>query len=109
MTNEEQQESRFTFETSLDFLGISSYKDRILKAGLEGKEDHHLEDYISIADMYDADETPEGEINLGAQQFTIWFKDMVLYAEMEWEDSESIFRCISAYLLKTLSSQNMDV
>ena len=69
------------FNEALQKLGIEEYAERIFNSNSHG-ELFHLQDYILLAEHYNA------------KEFVPWFTDVVKMAEKQWERPESVFQHI---------------
>jgi hypothetical protein len=82
--------NKMTFEEALKKLGIEEYAERIFNSNSRG-EIFHLEEYINMAELL-----PDHVI----EKFPAWFRDVVKFAEENWERPESVFQHIQRIMLQ---------
>ncbi|WP_044403385.1 hypothetical protein [Lacinutrix sp. Hel_I_90] len=78
---------------ALIILGIEEFSDRIINSNSQG-ELFHLVQYFVIAEAL-------GETDW----FANWFKEIVTFAEAEWERPESVFQHIHKLLIENFKNQ----
>ena len=80
------------FKEALTILGIEEYAERIFNSNSHG-ELFHLQQYFALAET------------LGKTDwFADWFKQIVEFAEKEWERPESVFQHIHKILVEQISN-----
>ena len=77
-------EAKFTFEESLEILGILEYQDRIMQSNSHG-ELFHILDYMHLANVV----TEKPEIK---EKVTKAIHGAVKHAEENWDRPESVFQ-----------------
>lgn len=80
------------FKDALKKLDIEEYGERIINSNSHG-ELFYLYDYIAIAEAFD-----------DASWFKAWFKDMVIFAENNWNRPESMFQHVPKMLEESFSA-----
>lgn len=85
------------FKEALQELGIEEYAERIWKSNSHG-ELFHLEQYLNLAEVFKNSNDKEW--------FSNWFKEVVKYAEENWERPESVFQHIGKILVEQLSEND---
>lgn len=80
------------FKESLSILGIEEYTERIFNSNSKS-ELMHLQQYFILAEII-------GETDW----FAKWFKEVVKFAEAEWERPESVFQHIHKLLAEQVDN-----
>lgn len=81
-----------TFKEALKKLEIEEYSERIFNSNSHG-ELAHIYDYIAIAEACD-----------DMSWFKEWFKEVVMFAENNWNRPESVFQHIPKILKESIDN-----
>lgn len=82
------------FKQALEILGIEEYGERIFNSNSHG-ELFFLKQYFVLADLLK-------DIKNIKERFSSWFKEVVKFAEENWERPESIFQHIEIIFYESI-------